>query len=349
MASYLLKLPSDHSTNSKANRIEPQDFSKFFNQQISKYLSKNGKGSALDHLDELQFLFEELKNRHKLANESFNFDQKLLKTTLQTFEIQPWMFTDIAGFWIIKDSGVPVFSLNWSKGLDPYQLSGFLSAISNFADTLGHELQEIILEGIRFLFFKEPEIGLIFSMAAPSASMPTSQGIDLLSEVCKEFKSRYIDRFIQPISIIREENFEEFSDYLIDIVIQMELEYYIKTGVLRVENPLIMQLGELFNCSSIDWKVLYFLELNSDEIFSLNKIAKNVKMPITNISESIVNLKKLNVIKEFNDGKTKKYTSNIHSKLIETVTDNHTLYQAEIIKEKIIEIAEKHISVSKEI
>ncbi|MHA2273165.1 MAG: helix-turn-helix domain-containing protein [Candidatus Hodarchaeales archaeon] len=309
-----------------------------FCQQISKYASQrlNERDITSDPVEEIRLLFEELRTRSDLAQEGYTFDVDLPRTIFHTLKIQPWMYTDIAGFWILRDSGIPILSLNWHQQIDHFQMTGFFGAVSSFAEALGLDLHEILLEGMRILFLRDTEQGLIFSMTVPASSMPTSQGLSILAEVRKAFVSRYQNYFLAKKAkddIIYPETFKDFSNYVIDVIVRSEFEIYLKAGVLRTENPLLFQLTrKIMSCKKNDLFVLKVLEKNKNDALSVQKISKITAMAESKVRKSLRILEELGVIRSLRDGRGKKYISDIHRFLLATAVDRniHRLMEATI-------------------
>ncbi|MHA2495755.1 MAG: helix-turn-helix domain-containing protein [Candidatus Hodarchaeales archaeon] len=289
-----------------------------FCQQISKYASQrlNERDITSDPVEEIRLLFEELRTRSDLAQEGYTFDVDLPRTIFHTLKIQPWMYTDIAGFWILRDSGIPILSLNWHQQIDHFQMTGFFGAVSSFAEALGLDLHEILLEGMRILFL--------------------TQGLSILAEVRKAFVSRYQNYFLAKKAkddIIYPETFKDFSNYVIDVIVRSEFEIYLKAGVLRTENPLLFQLTrKIMSCKKNDLFVLKVLEKNKNDALSVQKISKITAMAESKVRKSLRILEELGVIRSLRDGRGKKYISDIHRFLLATAVDRniHRLMEATI-------------------
>jgi len=233
------------------------------------------------------------------------------------------MYTDIAGLWIIRDSGIPVltFSMSQNKS-DQILLAGFFGAVSSFANNLGRALQEIVLEGKRFLFHREPKLSLIFSMAIPF-SMNAAQGLSLLSDVSEAFLSRYKHYFISDAEIVVTSEFMGFKNHLIDLFVQNEFEVYLKTGVLRAQNPLLFQLARnIMPCTDNDLFILRILEQNPNKVFSIQNIRQRIAMTESKIRISLRSMERLNLIRSLQDGRNKKYTSNLRNCLLGAAVDS---------------------------
>ncbi|MFW9915116.1 MAG: winged helix-turn-helix domain-containing protein [Candidatus Thorarchaeota archaeon] len=302
-----------------------------FCQQITKYASQhlNVGDITADPVDEIRLLFEELRTRNNLAQEEYAFDADLPRTIFHTLKIQPWMYTDIAGLWILRDSGVPLLSLNWHQQIDLFQMTGFFGAVSSFAEALGLNLHEIILEGMRILFLRDTKLGLIFSMTVPTSSMRMSQGLSILTEVKEAFVSRYQDYFLTKKAkddIVYPETFKDFTNYVIDVIVRSEFEIYLKTGVLRTENPLLFQLTrKIMSCKKNDLLVLRILEESKNDALSVQKISKIAALTESKVRKSLRILEDLRVIRSLRDGRSKKYVSDVHRFLLAITVDRNIL------------------------
>lgn len=321
-----------------------------FCQQISNYASERFEESNTSNtsLEVIQLLFQELKTRLKLAHEDYHFDEELPRTIFQSLNVQPWMYTDITGFWILRSSGVPIFSLNWRQKeelLDHFQIASFFGAVSIFAESLGRQLHEITLEGIRVLFLQDMDLGLIFSMATPVSSMPASQGLSLLSGIREAFVSRYRHFFTAGYSIIISENFKDFSNELIDYIIKTEFEIYLKTGVLRLENPLLFQLArKLLPCKGKELFLLGFLEKGRNTALSVQKISKKTSIPESRVRRGLQNLDDLGLIRRFQDGRSYKYASDIRTFLLAEAADPNTRQLTDVTITQLLQLIDDQFS-----
>ncbi|MFX0116302.1 MAG: hypothetical protein ACFFB3_17260 [Candidatus Hodarchaeota archaeon] len=334
------------STNNR-NDDQPEETLQLFCKQITEYTSQqvDELETTGEPIEEISLLFEELKTRNKLAHENYYFDNELPRTFFQSLSVHPWLYTDITGLWILKDSGVPILSLNWRQNLDEFEIAGFFGAVSSFAKNLGHELLEIILEGIRFLFLREHVLGLIFSLAAPASSMPTSQGLSLLSEVRDAFISRYQHYFDKGNDIVITTEFADFSNHLIDLIVRVEFEIYLKTGILRAENPLLFQLArKITSCKRRDLQVLGILGKNPDIALSVQKISIKTGMPESSIRRSLQILDDLGLIRRFRDGRSYKYASDLQKFLFSVAIDPNIHRLTDITIEKLLQLIEDQIS-----
>ncbi|MHA2232527.1 MAG: hypothetical protein ACXAB4_08540, partial [Candidatus Hodarchaeales archaeon] len=296
----------------------------------------------------IQLLFQELKTRQKLAQESYHFDEELPRTIFQSLNVQPWMYTDITGFWILRSSGVPIFSLNWRQKdeiLDHFQIASLLGAVSIFAESLGRQLHEITLEGIRVLFLQDMDQGLIFSMATPASSMPASQGLSLLSGIRDAFVTRYSHFFTAGYSITNPENFKDFSNELIDYIFKTEFEIYLKTGVLRLENPLLFQLArKLLTCKGKEMFLLGLLEKDRNIALSVQKISKKTLMPESSIRRDLKNLEDLGLIRRFRDGRSYKYASDLRTFLFAAAADPNTRQLTDVTIAQLLQLIDDQFS-----
>jgi predicted transcriptional regulator len=326
---------------------QPQETLQLFCQQITDYASQqvDELDTTGEPIEEMSLLFEELKMRNKLAHENYNFDTEMPRTIFQSLRVHPWLYTDITGLWILKDSGVPILSLNWRQNLDEFEIAGFFGAVSSFAKHLGHELHEIILEGIRVLFLREPTLGLIFSLAAPASSMPTSQGLSLLSEVRNAFLSRYQHYFERGGDIIITTEFADFSDHLIDLIVRVEFEIYLKTGIIRVENPLLFQLAKrIMSCKERDLQVLELLGKDYEIALSVQKISKKTAIPESAVRRSLQVLENLGLVRRFRDGRSYKYASDLQKFLYSVAADPNIHRLTGITIEKLLELIDSQIA-----
>ncbi|MFW9915117.1 MAG: hypothetical protein ACFFGZ_05855 [Candidatus Thorarchaeota archaeon] len=307
-------------TGADAKRFVDKKALELFCQQLTDKSSLQRE--EWDHTDpneEIELLFGEIKTRKGLARTTeYAFDNELPRAIFQSFRVRPWMYCDIAGLWIIQESGIPVLSFNWRPSPDQVLLAGFFGAMCSFAGTLGQDLREISLEGTRFLVTREPDLYLIFAMAIPF-SLPASQGLDLLSKVKEAFISRYQHLFLSGTEILyqHQSQYAEFSRYLTDLFFQTELRVYLQTGVLRTQNPLVFQLARsILPCTDEDLLVLRTLEKKPARVLGLRKIARKAQIPEAKAKTSLHQLEEIDLVKSLQVGRSKKYASNLRGFLL---------------------------------
>jgi predicted transcriptional regulator len=277
-----------------------------------------------DPNEEIELLFGEIKTRKGLARTAeYTFDNELPRAIFQSFRVKPFHYSDIAGLWIIQESGIPVLSFNWRPNPDQILLAGFFGAMCSFAGSLGQDLREISLEGTRFLVTRESDLCLIFAMAIPF-SLPAAQGLDLLSKVKEAFISRYQHLFSSGTEILyqHQSQYAEFSRYLTDLFFQTELRVYLQTGVLRTQNPLVFQLARsILPCTDDDLVVLRILEKKPTQVLGLRKIARRAQIPEARVKMSLRQLEQIDLVKSLQDGRSKKYASNLRGFLLSAAAE----------------------------
>lgn len=285
-----------------------------FCQQV-KNCSDHSWNIEIEPVEEIELLFEELKTRHNLTQGKYDFDPGLPRNVLRFFNVQPWLYTDIGGIWILRESGIPLLTCNWHQNLDAILLAGFFGAVHKFAENMGHELQKIILKGLRF-FFQKSRLNLIFAIAVPP-SLPASQALSLLSKMENIFISHYSHYLATNKDIVITSQFTEFDDLLLDLLFTSEFEVYLKTGVLRTKNPLLFQLAHsILPCTDEDLRVLRILEQNSDMVLSLQNIAKKAGMSETKTEASLQLLERRGLIRGLQEASNKIFTSNLRYSLL---------------------------------
>ncbi len=298
------------------------NIAKAFCNQILKPTMDTDKDWRIDPdpNEEIALLFDELKKRKELAQKEYNFDLGLPRAIIRSFQVRPSIYSDVEGFWVIKESGIPVISFSSSRDRDGILLAGFFGAVSNFAETLQDELQEILLVGTRFLFQREPELGLIFALA--SKSIQKSQGLKLLSEIRHQFTTRYSHLFSTATDIVYTTQFKTFANLIQDKLINSGLEVYLETGVLRQQNPLLFQLAKtLLPFTDQELLILRLLEKKPDQVFSISKFLKSLNIPESRLRGGLRQLEDLELIQVLKDGRSKKYASNIRNYLFQSATD----------------------------
>ncbi|MHA2495753.1 MAG: hypothetical protein ACXAEI_09700 [Candidatus Hodarchaeales archaeon] len=207
-----------------------------FCQQVRNF-SDHGWNIEIEPVEEIELLFEELKIRDNLTQEKYCFDPGLPRNVLRFFNVQPGLYTDIGGIWILRESGIPFLTCNWQEDLDAILLAGFFGAVHKFAENIGYELQKIVLKGLRF-FFQKSRLNLIFVIAAPP-SLSSSQALSILSKIESIFISHYSHYLTANEDIVITSEFAGFDNLLLDLLFASEFELYLKTGMLRTQSPLL--------------------------------------------------------------------------------------------------------------
>jgi len=300
------------------------------------------KTLPLDSMVEIERLFKDLKMRDELAQIQYRFDQELPSTVLESFNARPWIYTDVGGLWVVRDSGIPVLAISYRQDqLDQFLLAGFFGAVNNFADTLGTSLQQIVLEGSRFLFLWESDYGLIFSIAI-STTTPLAYGVSLLSDIRDAFISRYHYYFVDITDIVITDEFSDFANHLTGILLQREFAVFAKTGVLRSRNPLLFQLARnIMLCNDRDLLVLRILDQKPDHVLSLQKVANDLQLTESKVRTSFNRLEKLELIRSLRDGRSKKYTTNLRAFLLNTAADSNVHRMMELALDELQKLIQR--------